>query len=1074
MSDGPGWPFGSSEMAGRIRGFDWAATPLGPCQDWPLALKVAVQLMLAQVGPALLCVGPGWTQIYNDEHAALLGPRHPGELGRDARPRLADPELAAALTRVFAGETLSRHGQPCPFAAAEAPAAWFDLVATPVPDEAGRILAIMVRHTDATARVEAEAERARAAARESFLLRLSDTLRPLDDPSMIEGEACALLAGRLEVDRAYYVEVDEPAGTARVGRDFVRGGAASLAGEHRVADFAWSVEILRRGECHVVDDTQRSPIVPEADRPASAALGIIACMGAPLIKGDRLVGALCVTAAQPRAWAGEDVALLRDVGERIWAAIERARAEAALRESGERQAFLLRLSDALRPLRDPVEIQGVATRLLGEQLGASRVFYVFVEEDEDTAVILANYTDGVPDRLGRYSLSAFSSHAAGEWRAGRTASTDDVNADPRWNETERAAYASVSTRAGFGVPLIKERRLVALLGVNQSVPRRWTDAERELAREVAERTWAAVERARAEAALRESEAKFRSLFEAMDEGYLVAEVVLDEGGRAADIRFLEANAAALRLAGRNFVGLRLREVDPAYEDHWVEVYGHVARTGEAVRAEHYAAPHGRWFEFYAFRPGGAADRRIAVVFQDVTERRLAEAALRESEARFRGFAENSTDVLWIVDGTGERVLYLSPAFERVFGAPREAALGDMGMVRGLVHPDDRAAFDAAMPRSRAGEAVMVQYRIPDPATGRCRHLRDTGFPIRGEDGSIRYIAGIVQDLSDMVEAQQALEAEKERFRTLAEGIPQLVWRASAAGMWSWASPQWCGFTGQTPEASLGRGWLEALHPEDRETALAAWAELGPAGRLAVEYRVRRAADGAWRWHQTTALPLPGTPEWLGASTDIDDLKRLQAEQAVLLAELQHRTRNIVTVTRSIARRSFVPSPERDTYEGRLAAMGRVQGFLARSGAWSVPLRDLLEAELQAAGDGASERVAAAGPGVRLPGDKAQALALALHELATNAAKYGALAHPEAQLSVLWRVAADGRLVLDWEETGVPLPPGPPARRGYGSELLEQALPHQLGAETRREFGPDGLRCTIILPQGAFVATGEPA
>nr|WP_280843016.1 PAS domain-containing protein [Pararoseomonas baculiformis] len=624
-----------------------------------------------------------------------------------------------------------------------------------------------------------------------------------------------------------------------------------------------------------------------------------------------------------------------------------------LRESEERQAFLLKLSDALRPVGDPVEIQRTATRSLGEQLEASRVFYVLVEEDGDTATILANYTDGAPDRLGRYSLSAFSSYAAGEWRAGRTASTDDVNADPRWGEAERAAYASVSTRAGFGIPLIKEGRLVALLGVNQSVPRRWTNAERELAREVAERTWDAVERARAE------------------------------------------------------------------------------------------------------------------------------AQLRESEGRFRDFAENSTDVLWIADAGRRRIEYLSPAFERVFGVPRAPILDGSRMVRDLVHPDDRDTFESAWPRAIAGGPAIVHYRTAHPGRG-IVHLRDTLFPIRDEVGAVRQVAGIVQDVSDIEAARAALDAEKERFRTLAEGIPPLVWRSCDEGRWTWSSPQWLDYTGQSEAESRGLGWLDVVHPDDRGRTMAAWREAPPHGRLDVEYRVRRASDGTWRWHQTRSVPVRGGPtaeqpggrivEWLGTTTDIEDLKRLQAEQGVLVAELQHRTRNLLAVVRNVARRSIPPQPGRDEYDARLAALGRVQDFLARTGRYTVALRNLVEAELQAVGDGGSDRVTVGGPPVDLPGEGAQPVALALHELATNAVKYGAIAQPTGRLSVTWQVEeGDGgpRLHITWRESGVSMPAGPPARRGYGSELITRALPYQMEAETVLEFTADGVQCSIALPARAF-------
>lgn len=215
-------------------------------------------------------------------------------------------------------------------------------------------------------------------------------------------------------------------------------------------------------------------------------------------------------------------------------------------------------------------------------------------------------------------------------------------------------------------------------------------------------------------------------------------------------------------------------------------------------------------------------------------------------------------------------------------------------------------------------------------------------------------------------------------------------------------------------------------------------------------------------------------DWVGTSTDVHEMRGLQERQKVLLAELQHRTRNLLAVVQSVARQTLRVSPSLPEFaaefEGRLRALGRVQGLLAQVDHGAIDLHLLLEAELAAHADGAesSGKLVIDGPPVLLPATSAQAFALAIHELATNAVKYGALNQPAGKLEIRWSFQGDAapepRVVLDWRESEVKMPdPALPARKGYGSELIERALPYQLHAETRLEFGPDGVRCRIIAP-----------
>jgi two-component sensor histidine kinase len=273
------------------------------------------------------------------------------------------------------------------------------------------------------------------------------------------------------------------------------------------------------------------------------------------------------------------------------------------------------------------------------------------------------------------------------------------------------------------------------------------------------------------------------------------------------------------------------------------------------------------------------------------------------------------------------------------------------------------------------------------------------------------------------------------------------------------------------------GWLNAVHPDDRKATQAAWQDARGKGEYYVEHRVRRAADGQYRWHQTRAIPLahatnPAATEWVGTMTDIHELRMLQDRQRVLLAEVQHRTRNLLAVVQSLARQTMKSSRSvdefADEYESRLAALSRVQALLARTDTKPVDLRELVKSELDAHGhpqmDGS--RVTIEGPSVLLPATSAQLLALAIHELATNAVKYGALGQSSGRLIVRWKIknhSAEPRAKVEWCESGVAMPEGGPQRRGYGSELIERALPFQLGAETSLKFELDGVRCQISVP-----------
>lgn len=199
------------------------------------------------------------------------------------------------------------------------------------------------------------------------------------------------------------------------------------------------------------------------------------------------------------------------------------------------------------------------------------------------------------------------------------------------------------------------------------------------------------------------------------------------------------------------------------------------------------------------------------------------------------------------------------------------------------------------------------------------------------------------------------------------------------------------------------------------------------------------------------------------------------QQRVLLLELQHRIRNSLGIVRSIARRSAQTSTTVDEYamhlDGRLNALARTQALAMRDPDIGLDLAYLVVEELLAYQAREGEQLHVSGPTIRLQPKSAETLALAVHELATNAVKYGALSKPGGQIDVMWRIEGRGSgasLVFSWTEKNGPKIERPPARRGFGSELLEQTLAFELKARAKLAYEASGLYCELVIPLGARV------
>jgi PAS domain S-box-containing protein len=327
------------------------------------------------------------------------------------------------------------------------------------------------------------------------------------------------------------------------------------------------------------------------------------------------------------------------------------------------------------------------------------------------------------------------------------------------------------------------------------------------------------------------------------------------------------------------------------------------------------------------------------------------------------------------------------------------------------------------------------------------------------------------------QAEQALHESAERLR--------LALDAGRMGTWDWdlqtGKVKWSdelykllGYAVGEVEPSYA-AWAARVHPDDLAATVATVTSAREKQQDFVSsYRVLY-PDGTVRWCLSRGRSISnadGTPvRMLGLFEDITERRQWEERQKVLIAELQHRTRNMIAVVQSIAKQMLVRAQSLETFSiqfnERLAAISRVQGLLSRAGQEPITVCALLDMEIKALGAADRDRITLAGPMVLLPNTAVEMLALAIHELATNARKYGALASERGRLSVTWRIesaAPERRLTLDWLEQGlVPPPDFDPERRGYGRTLIEQALPYSLSAQTTFELTENAVHCSISLP-----------
>jgi PAS domain S-box-containing protein len=569
---------------------------------------------------------------------------------------------------------------------------------------------------------------------------------------------------------------------------------------------------------------------------------------------------------------------------------------ATLRQATQADAFRGTLSDALRSLTDVNEIQATAARILGEHLGASRVIYAEVLPGGKDVIVHKNYTNGVAELSGQYHLDEFGRNLTDDHRAGQTAIVPDVANSLKYTDREKAMYRAINIAAHLDVPLIKEDQFVALLAVHQTTPRQWTEREVKWVEETAEQTWATVERARAEAALRESEAKYRMLFESIDEGFCICEMLFDEHGEPIDYRFLEVNSAFEQLTGlEQATGKRMRELVPNHDAYWFEIHGRVVQTRESVRFENYASALNRWFSVNTFCIGEPQNSQFAILFTNITEakrveaeRKQAEVALRQAEEHYRMLFESidegfcTIEVLFDVDGkpVDHCILQANPAFEWQSGIANPEGKRASELAPGV----EQYWNDLYAQVIHTGESIRTEVRSD---------ALDRWFDVLVSqigDPAMRQVAVVFTDISDRKQAEAALQKSEELKRRILESSQDCIKVLSLEGRLLYVNTGGLNLLELDDSASILKAqWLDFWQDEDRlsaEAALAA-AKAGNAGQL---QGCCPTAKGNLKWWDVIVTPIRDASgmviQLLSISRDITKQKQAESELEQLLRREQ--------------------------------------------------------------------------------------------------------------------------------------------------------------------------------------------
>jgi PAS domain S-box-containing protein len=441
----------------------------------------------------------------------------------------------------------------------------------------------------------------------------------------------------------------------------------------------------------------------------------------------------------------------------------------------------------------------------------------------------------------------------------------------------------------------------------------------------------------------------------------------------------------------------------------------------------------------------------------------------QPDTHFAAIIENSLDAIVSKDLDGI-VQSWNPAAERILGWSAGDMIGTS--ILAVIPADLHEEEDRILERIRAG-AVVPRFETKRlHKDGRLVPLEVTISPVRDRLGNVVGASKIAGDISETVELRARLADSERQFRMLANNIPQLAWIAGADGSIFWYNERWYNYTGTTLDQMFGWGWTSVHHPDHVERVKSRIQRSWDTGVEWEDTFPLKGADGNYRWFLSRAKPLLDDDgnvwRWFGTNTDITHQRESEETIRLLMGELNHRAKNMITVVQALVSRT-ADRQFSDALVLRLQALGRNQDMLAGRDWRGAPIGELIVSQLAAVSDLLGSRITLTGDlDLSLSPNACETIGLAIHELATNATKYGALSLPTGRIAISCSIVEqDGtdKLQIQWDELDGPAVSAP-ARTGFGTIMIDRNPRLSLGAEVEYGFPQGGFFWKLTAPLDA--------